>query len=309
MIQTSRQLKDLVRNLSKSTGIEPHILIRKYMMERILERVSLSSYRNCFIVKGGMLVSDVVGISSRTTMDIDTTVKNLSVDIVELTKTVKQICSIHLEDNVDFKIEKVDKIMDDSEYPGLRFSIVAYLDRAKIPLKIDVSTGDIITPHEIEYSYKLMFEDRAIQLMTYPIETILAEKLETVISRSVANTRMRDFYDIYMLLNEQFINPSVFATALKNTANNRGSIDLLSHTDEILDAIYNSLEMEKAWTSYRNKHKYANKYQWHNILNSINKLCKMANLAYFRDPNIQEIGHLDQTEKAKRQRTDDDLEI
>ena len=200
MIYSSRQLKDLIRNLSKEVEIEPYVLIRKYMMERFLERVSKSKYNGSFILKGGMLVSAFVGIESRATMDIDTTIKGIPVTITEMKRMITEISDIYLEDNVKFRIKKLSEIMDEMEYTGIRFSMEAIMDGAVIPLKIDISTGDVITPGEISYSYKLMFEDRTISIMTYPVETILAEKLETVISRSITNTRMRDFYDIHVLL-------------------------------------------------------------------------------------------------------------
>ena len=199
MIHSSKQLKDLIRNLSKEVGIEAHVLIRKYMMERFLERVSSSKYNGSFILKGGMLVAAFVGVEARATMDIDTTIKGIPVTIVDMERTITEISNIDLDDNVKFRIKKVSEIMDEAEYSGIRFSMDAVLDGAVIPLKIDISTGDVITPREIAYSYKLMFEDRTIPIMTYPIETVLAEKLETVISRSITNTRMRDFYDIHIL--------------------------------------------------------------------------------------------------------------
>lgn len=203
MIHTSRQLKDFVRNLSKETGIEPHVLIRKYIMERFLERTSLSKHREQFILKGGLLVSAFVGTEVRATMDIDTTVRGLPVTEENMTQIIKEICDMNLDDNIRFKIKGVSEIMDEAEYSGLRFAVEAYLDGSVIPLKIDISTGDAITPREILYPYKLMFENRSISIMTYPIETVLAEKLETLIARSVTNTRMRDFYDIHVLLNSE----------------------------------------------------------------------------------------------------------
>lgn len=157
MIHSSKQLKDLIRNLSKEVGIEAHVLIRKYMMERFLERVSSSKYNGSFILKGGMLVAAFVGIEARATMDIDTTVKGIPITIVDMERTITEISNIDLGDNVKFRIKKVSEIMDEAEYSGIRFSMDAVLDGAVIPLKIDISTGDEITPREIAYSYKLMF--------------------------------------------------------------------------------------------------------------------------------------------------------
>lgn len=245
MIHSSRQLKDLIRNLSKEVEIEPYVLIRKYMMERFLERVSKSKYNGSFILKGGMLVSAFVGIESRATMDIDTTIKGIPVTITEMKRMITEISDIYLEDNVKFRIKKLSEIMDEMEYTGIRFSMEAIMDGAVIPLKIDISTGDVITPGEISYSYKLMFEDRTIPIKTYPVETVLAEKLETIISRSITNTRMRDFYDIHLLLQLHKIDYDIFELALERTAKKRESFSLLENAENVLKAVKSSDEMKK----------------------------------------------------------------
>ena len=278
MIYSSRQLKDLNGNLSKEVEIEPYVLIRKYMMERFLERVSKSKYNGSFILKGGMLVSAFVGIESRATMDIDTTIKGIPVTITEMTRMITEISDIYLEDNVKFRIKKLSEIMDEMEYTGIRFSMEAIMDGAVIPLKIDISTGDVITPGEISYSYKLMFEDRTIPIMTYPVETILAEKLETVISRSITNTRMRDFYDIHVLLQLHKIDYDIFALALERTAKKRESLLLLENAENVLKAVNSSDDMKKMWTTYQKKFRYARSYTWDDMMWSIRKLSVEAKL-------------------------------
>ena len=278
MIYSSRQLKDLIRNLSKEVEIEPYVLIRKYMMERFLERVSKSKYNGSFILKGGMLVSAFVGIESRATMDIDTTIKGIPVTITEMKRMITEISDIYLEDNVKFRIKKLSEIMDEMEYTGIRFSMEAIMDGAVIPLKIDISTGDVITPGEISYSYKLMFEDRTIPIMTYPVETILAEKLETVISRSITNTRMRDFYDIHLLLQLHKIDYDIFALALERTAKKRESLLLLENAENVLKAVNSSDDMKKMWTTYQKKFRYARSYTWDDMMWSIRKLSVEAKL-------------------------------
>jgi len=257
MIHSSKQLKDLIRNLSKEVSIEAHVLIRKYMMERFLERVSSSKYNGSFILKGGMLVAAFVGVEARATMDIDTTIKGIPVTIVDMERTITEISNIDLDDNVKFRIKKVSEIMDEAEYSGIRFSMDAVLDGAVIPLKIDISTGDVITPREIAYSYKLMFEDRTIPIMTYPIETVLAEKLETVISRSITNTRMRDFYDIHILLKSQNIDADILALALERTAKKRGNFSLLENAESVLKIVKSDEDMKRLWNIYQKKFKYA----------------------------------------------------
>lgn len=278
MIHSSKRLKDLIRNLSKEVGIEAHVLIRKYMMERFLERVSSSKYNGSFILKGGMLVAAFVGVEARATMDIDTTIKGIPVTIVDMERTITEISNIDLDDNVKFRIKKVSEIMDEAEYSGIRFSMDAVLDGAVIPLKIDISTGDVITPREIAYSYKLMFEDRTIPIMTYPIETVLAEKLETVISRSITNTRMRDFYDIHILLKSQNINADILALALERTAKKRGNFNLLENAESVLKIVESDEDMKRLWNIYQKKFKYAGEYTWDEVIHSVRELSIEAKL-------------------------------
>lgn len=278
MIHSSKQLKDSIRNLSKEVGIEAHVLIRKYMMERFLERVSSSKYNGSFILKGGMLVAAFVGVEARATMDIDTTIKGIPVTIVDMERTITEISNIDLDDNVKFRIKKVSEIMDEAEYSGIRFSMDAVLDGAVIPLKIDISTGDVITPREIAYSYKLMFEDRTIPIMTYPIETVLAEKLETVISRSITNTRMRDFYDIHILLKSQNINADILALALERTAKKRGNFNLLENAESVLKIVKSDEDMKRLWNIYQKKFKYAGEYTWDEVIHSVRELSIEAKL-------------------------------
>lgn len=278
MIHSSKQLKDLIRNLSKEVGIEAYVLIRKYMMERFLERVSSSKYNGSFILKGGMLVAAFVGVEARATMDIDTTIKGIPVTIIDMERTITEISNIDLDDNVKFRIKKVSEIMDEAEYSGIRFSMDAVLDGAVIPLKIDISTGDVITPREIAYSYKLMFEDRTIPIMTYPIETVLAEKLETVISRSITNTRMRDFYDIHILLKSQNINADILALALERTAKKRGNFSLLENAESVLKIVKSDEDMKRLWDIYQKKFKYAGEYTWDEVIHSVRELSIEAKL-------------------------------
>ena len=278
MIHSSKQLKDLIRNLSKEVGIEAHVLIRKYMMERFLERVSSSKYNGSFILKGGMLVAAFVGVEARATMDIDTTIKGIPVTMVDMERTITEISNIDLEDNVKFRIKKVSEIMDEAEYSGIRFSMDAVLDGAVIPLKIDISTGDVITPREMAYSYKLMFEDRTIPIMTYPIETVLAEKLETVISRSITNTRMRDFYDIHILLKSQNIDADILALALERTAKKRGNFNLLENAESVLKVVKSDEDMKRLWDIYQKKFKYAGEYTWDEVIHSVRELSIEAKL-------------------------------
>lgn len=199
MIHTAQQLKGLVRNLSKGDSAKAQTLMRSYATERFLERLSLSPYRENLVLKGGVLVAAMVGLDSRSTMDIDTTLKNLTLREEDVRRIVETVADVSLEDNMTFTVKSVQTIMDENDYPGIRVLMEAILERAHIPMKIDFSTGDAITPREITFPMKLLFEDRSISVLSYNIETLLAEKMETAISRGTANTRMRDFYDMYLL--------------------------------------------------------------------------------------------------------------
>lgn len=271
MIKTSRQLKDKIRNLAKGKSADAQILMRTYMMERLLERISLSEYKNNFILKGGVLIASLVGLDFRSTMDVDTTIKGVDVNISSVEQMIQNLIKIPLEDGVLFQIKSINSIMDEAEYPGIRVSMQALFDGTVTPLKIDISTGDVITPGAIQYYYKLMFEDRYIQLLSYNLETVLAEKLETIVRRYLTNTRMRDFYDIYILkkLYESEISKPLLQDALEATAQMRGSTELLSHAELSLNEIENSDDMRKRWLSYQSHYEYAQNISWDAVMEAV----------------------------------------
>lgn len=278
MIKTSKQLKDLIRNLSKKKSADAQILMRNYMMERFLERISLSEYKDQFILKGGMLVAAMVGLDARSTMDIDATIKGTDVNVVDVEKIISSIISVQLNDGVIFSIKQVSEIMDDADYPGVRVSMDTLFDGARIPLKIDISTGDVITPREVRYTFKLMLEERSIDVWAYNLETVLAEKLETIITRNITNTRMRDFYDIHilLLLHGNDLNQKNFRDALFATAQKRGTIKYLDETEEILNEVQVNSVMQNLWFSYQKKFSYAADISWESIMDSVRHLYKIT---------------------------------
>lgn len=271
MIKTSRQLKDLIRNLSKEKAADAQILMRNYMMERFLERISLSDYKDNFILKGGMLVAAMVGLDARSTMDLDATVTGFDVGVDDVENIVKNIIAVQADDGVIFSIEQVSEIMDEADYPGVRVSLKASFDGALIPLKIDVSTGDVITPRAIKYSFKLMFEDRKVDVWAYNLETVFAEKIETVIRRATLNTRMRDFYDIYILnlLYGNTLDYALLGKAINATAEKRGSLSLIPKAEEVFEEISHDAGMEKLWFSYQKKFSYARNISFKNTIQAI----------------------------------------
>ena len=276
MITTARQLKDLIRNMSKKKSADAQILMRNYMMERFLERISLSEYKNQFILKGGMLVAAMVGLDARATMDLDATIKGTNVSVEDVEMIISQIISIPLDDGVSFRIKRISEIMEEADYPGVRVSMETKFDGVITPLKIDISTGDVITPREIKYKFNLMLEDRTIEVWAYNLETVLAEKLETVISRNVTNTRMRDFYDIYILqkLYGEQLSKDVLRDALVATAKKRETLEQIEteDIDEVFDEIQSSSVMENLWKAYQRNYSYSADIPWHTIMKSIRTL-------------------------------------
>ena len=280
MITTARQLKDLIRNLSKKKAADAQTLMRNYMMERFLERISLSEYKDKFILKGGMLVAAMVGLDARATMDLDATIKAANVSLRDVEMIISNIIAIPIDDGVSFRIKRISEIMEEADYPGVRVSMETKFDGVIIPLKIDISTGDVITPKEIRYRFNLMLEDRTIEVWAYNLETVLAEKLETVISRNVTNTRMRDFYDIYILqkLHGEQLNKEILWHALVATARKRGTLEQIESGDirEILNEIETSSVMENLWKAYQKNYSYAVDISWHIVMESVRYLYQIG---------------------------------
>ena len=241
------------------------------MMEHFLERLAKSNYSNNFILKGGILVTSMVGISFRSTMDIDTTIRNFELSKEEAIKIVSEICSIDINDNVSFEIKDASHIMDDMDYPGIRLLLEASIGKMNVPIKVDISTGDVITPKAIEYEYEVLLENRTIRLLTYNLETILSEKLQTILTRGILNTRMRDFYDIHILLlrfNNK-LNKKIFKEAFIATCKKRETTALLKEGDKIIEIITTDAGLSKLWSSYQNKYSYAQDISYESIMESI----------------------------------------
>lgn len=264
MIHTSKQLKDKVRNISHSDNQIAQMLIRNFIMERFLERVSVSRYRNNFILKGGMLVASLVGIDTRATMDIDSTLKALPLNKEDAVRIVNEIIDIHIEDGIRFEMVKVVEIMTDFEYPGVRMVLEARLDRLKQRIKIDHSTDDVITPAAIRYNYRLMFEDRNIELLTYTPETLLAEKIQTILARGITTTRMRDFYDVYEIVvgNKVTVEKALLAEAFAATCMKRKTIFCSEQIEKILNEISTDGGLLNLWELYKKDNFYVGDTNW-----------------------------------------------
>jgi predicted nucleotidyltransferase component of viral defense system len=253
------QLKDRIKNLALKNRVPAQAVLQNFMLERLLERISLSKYKDKLILKGGMLIASMVGINNRTTMDMDATLRGYPLSEITIREAFVEICAIQLDDEVVLVLDHIVPIREDDEYGGLRVAIIARYESINSPLKIDISTGDIITPGAIQYTYHSNFEPKLIEVWAYNIETILAEKMETILRRSVLNTRPRDYYDIYIIMKDmrRAINMQLLMTALNATANKRGSLSALQDKDKILKTIQSDPIMRNRWERYCKENYYA----------------------------------------------------
>ena len=271
---TPEQIKGRIKSVAKQNNADARTLMRIYMMERFLERLAQSEYRDNFIIKGGILVTAMIGVAHRSTMDIDTSMKNLNLSAEDALRVVNQVKDIDLDDGVSFEVKDVSNIMDEMEYPGIRVTMNANVGRLITPLKIDISTGDVITPRAIEFNYDLLLEDRSISLWSYNLETILAEKLQTVLARGILNTRMRDFYDIRMLLDtyEDKVNKAVLKDAFAATCKKRGTDHLQEQAEEIIKIIEADEQLRVLWRAYQKKYSYAAEIDYASVISGVRKL-------------------------------------
>lgn len=246
------QLKAIIKNLAKEKHISAQLVMQNFMLERLLERISVSKYQQNFILKGGFLIAAMVGLDTRATMDMDATIKGLPVNEQTIREMFGEICRIELDDDVSFSFRSIGEIREGDEYTGYRVSLLANYPPMAVPLKLDITTGDRITPKEIEYRFKLLLENRSILVLAYNLETIMAEKLETVISRGDQNTRPRDYYDIYILTKLQYSNINIerLKKALSATTEKRGSSIVVKDYRRIMNTVENSDIMQRQWNNY-----------------------------------------------------------
>lgn len=273
------QLKAYVKKMATEKKISAQLVMQNYMMERLLERVSLSKYKENFIVKGGFLIAAIVGLDTRTTMDLDTTIKGFELTHDSIREIFEDICKMAVKDDVAFSVNRTTDIRETDDYPGIRVSLTASYLPLKVPMTVDVTTGDKITPREIEYTFHLLFDDRSISIMAYNLETILSEKLETVLSRNIANTRPRDFYDIHILYTLRGLECDlvILKAALTETAKKRGSLSVLGQYESIIDSIRMDSGMHIFWKNYQKEFNYAKDVSFDETCNTILKIMKLLN--------------------------------
>lgn len=279
-MNTSKQLKDLINNKAKKFNLSPQILLTRFFMERFLERISLSKYKNNFILKGGILISSMVGVDFRMTKDMDLTIKNIPLNEVFIKNALIEITNIEIDDGTTFKLLDLQSIREEFEYSGFRARFSCVLDKTQNIIQLDITTGDVITPSEVKYSYELLIEKRKINITCYPIETILAEKVESILSKNITTTRMKDFYDCYMLgkLYIDEINREDLIKAIKNTARTRKTEFIFDNIQKTINLIENDESLKFLWTAYSSQFDYAKKIKFESLIEEIKKLLKIIEL-------------------------------
>lgn len=275
-IGSPRQLKDWINNIAKENNLLANSVLQNFMMERFLERIAVSKYKDNFILKGGFLIAAMVGINMRSTMDMDTTIKGIPVNKETIEKILNEIMSIDLDDNVEFKIKSIKNIHDVSDYDDFRVSAEVKFFTIIVHMKIDITTGDVIIPSEIEYPFRLMFEERDISIKAYNLNTILAEKIESILARNVANTRARDYYDVYILSNlrRRDIDLESLGNAIRKKAEERNTLVYLNNKDKYLRDIEESEYLKEVWESYTRKFSYAEGIRFDEIVNILKDILK-----------------------------------
>ena len=271
MIKNKDSLKVKVSNLALSTNIPNKYLIQSFMFEALLKRISVSKYKDKFIIKGGLLLSSIFGVNLRSTMDLDTTIKGLPLDRTTITKVVNEIISIDLKDNIKLEIENIKDIREEELYSGFNINLKAEFDGLRTNLMIDITTGDVITYKEVQFEYKTLFDNEIINIMTYNYETIVAEKFEAIISRNIDNTRMKDYYDLYMFVNLKWddIDKTILRKAIFNTSKKRETLNYIEEADKYIELINEDSKLKSLWKNYQNNYVYAKDISFENTIAAI----------------------------------------
>ena len=275
MSSKSMSFKAKINNYAKVNHLPAQVVLQNVMFERFLDRLSISEYRDKFVIKGGILVSALVGLDTRATMDLDTTLRKLTLTEEKVREAVEKICVVDLSDDISFRINSVAPIRRDDVYGGFRVKIETLYEDIVTPLSIDVSTGDVITPEAVEYEIGGIMDDTVrIKVWGYNIETALAEKVETILSRDVLNTRPRDYYDVYILTKEQEYDPAIFKDALRATAEHRGTWERIENWEPILDRLVDNDDLRNLWEKYRREFYYARNITFEETIEAARKLLR-----------------------------------
>lgn len=274
MIKNKDSLKAKVKNLALKNNIDSSYILQTFMFEALLKRIEKSNYKDNFIIKGVFLLSSLFGVDNRTTLDLDTTLKGISLTKENIEKIIDEIINIDVDDNIEFSIFSIKDIRLEEKYSGFCVHLNANFEGLKKHLLIDITTGDVITYREINFSYKTIFDDEIINIMAYNIETIVAEKFEAILSKNIENTRMKDYYDLYIFTSLKWdkIDKEILKKAILNTCNNRESNEYLNDSDYYIDMICKNEFIKKLWNDYKNKYSYAKNISFENTIKAIEKI-------------------------------------
>ena len=272
-------IKGKIRSLAEKKNLKSQEVLQIYFFERFLERLSKSNYKNNFVIKGGFLISSLIGIENRTTMDMDTTIKGIPLKEEKIKEIVEEIININVDDGIKFEIKDITYIREEDEYENFRISLIANVGKTKNPLKLDLTTGDAITPREIEYTYPCIFSKENIKIMAYPLETIVAEKYETIIRRNIATTRMRDFYDLYTLykLKKDEIDYKILKEAIERTSKKRESQEIMKDYKEIIEDIKEDSYLRSLWDVYLSENKYIGNLKFDKVVDVVRIISNRIN--------------------------------
>ena len=279
-MKTPEQLKGKIRSIAAKNDLRAQEVLQMFLFERILERLANSEYRSNFILKGGLLISSMIGIGERTTMDMDTTVRGIQMEEDEIVKAVKEILAVDVDDGIQFEYKRIEPIREDDAYNNFRVHLQAKYGKIDSPMKIDVTTGDIITPAAVRYDFQMLFEDKTIPVMAYTLETVLAEKYETIIRRNIGTTRARDFYDLHILYRSRKaeVRWEVLKEAVLHTARKRNSTEDMQAWKEILIDIREEPHMYLLWDNYIAENKYVGTLEFSEVLDSVEEIAKRLTL-------------------------------
>ena len=271
MIKNKDSLKAKVSNLASATNIPNKYLIQSFMFEALLKRISISKYKDKFIIKGGLLLSSIFGVNLRSTMDLDTTIKGLPLDRITITRLVNEIISIDLKDNIKLETENIKDIREEELYSGFNVNLKAEFDGIRTNLMIDITTGDVITYKEVQFEYKTLFDNEIVNIMTYNYETIIAEKFEAIISRNIDNTKMKDYYDLYMFVNLEWndIDKIILRKAIFNTSKKRDTLNYIEDADKYIELINEDSKLKSLWKNYQNNYVYAKDISFEDTIDAI----------------------------------------
>lgn len=276
-MKTPEQLKGSIRSMAAKKNLRAQEVLQMFLFERILERLANSKYRNNFILKGGLLISSIIGISERTTMDMDTTVRGIQMEEDEIVKAVKEIIAVDVSDGIEFEYESIEPIREEDAYNNFRIHLRAKYGKIDSPMKIDVTTGDVITPGAVQYEFPMLFDEKAIPVLAYTLETILAEKYETIIRRNIATTRARDYYDLHTLYRsrKEEIRTDILKEAVLHTAEKRESTEDMQDWREIIQDIRDEPQMNLLWNNYVADNTYIGDLQFSEVLDTVNEIAEL----------------------------------